>query len=334
MTEIAKGIIPIKTIEAGGETAQYVWNTTTDTGAGAGLHITTIPEDDFLADPDNGGYNALMQMSALLFRLGLVTRAKYGADETIMTTPQGAEAFRISTGSGTSIENFEINIHRSFNSMGPEEVTVEELTTISTGDTITLIFIINRNNVAHEYTTSFIKGTTEQKIIPVTGGYIITINYIDETAKFIITTDIPTTSSCWLEYIRYQKTTDTPEIAIRGLTLTDGNRYVESRLNMWENGSPTSTFTARTVSLAELEDEFDAVEIYYRHSTTDDRIYCLKAEVGTRTPLTVQGLEYNRTGGRLATVNSNGITFGAASYNTNSNNTYAIPVKIIGIKYI
>lgn len=325
MTEIAKGIIPIKTIEAGGETAQYVWNTTTDTGAGAGLHITTIPEDDFLADPDDGGMNTLMQSEAQVFRNGLTPRAVYGLDGTTLLTPEGAEAFRISASSGTSTETFtevvmtEVRTSHTF--------VFTALDDVATDDNIQLAVTLLGSPSSR--TVDFIKGTSSTETLTEPGS-TTTIQY-DGDKTFIVTAG---SAGVMVRTITYTKSTPTPEISIRGKILTNGFVYTESRFVAWENNSPTSSFSARTVSLAGYEGEFDAVEIYYRHSTTDDRIYCLKAEVGTRTPLTVQGLEYNRTGGRLATVNSNGITFGAASYNTNSNNTYVIPVKIIGIKYI
>lgn len=64
--------------------AQYFWFNSTDSGAGAGagLHITTIPQEDFLADPANGGSNLLAQADGLKIRNGLTTRAEFG--ETVM----------------------------------------------------------------------------------------------------------------------------------------------------------------------------------------------------------------------------------------------------------
>lgn len=307
------------------ETAQYVWHTATDTGAGAGLHITQIPETEFIDDPDNGGMNMLLQSEAQIFRNGLTARAIYGVDGTTLLTPDGAEAFRISASSGTSTETFtevvmtEVRTSHTF--------VFTALDDVATDDNIQLAVTLLGSPSSR--TVDFIKGTSSTETLTEPGS-TTTIQY-DGDKTFIVTAG---SAGVMVRTITYTKSTPTPEISIRGKILTNGFVYTESRFVAWENNSPTSSFAARTVSLSGYEGEFDAVEVYYRHSTTDDRTYCLKAEVGTRTPLTVQGLEYNRTGGRLATVNSNGITFGAASYNTNSNNTYAIPTKIVGIKYI
>lgn len=124
------------------------------------------------------------------------------------------------------------------------------------------------------------------------------------------------------------------DIYVDGVLVSNGTWYLETRKQLWKNNSPTSTFAAKTI-LENNTDlaKCDEVRIYYRHSTTDDRIYCVTGDVGTKVPLTVQGMEYNRTGGRIATINSSGIVFGAASYNTNTNNTYAVPTKIIGVKH-
>lgn len=62
---------------------QYTWHTETDTGAGAGTHITAIPKDDFLADPDNGGYNTLFDNIGMKIRNGLRKLASYGVKAII-----------------------------------------------------------------------------------------------------------------------------------------------------------------------------------------------------------------------------------------------------------
>ena len=59
---------------------QYFWHTETDTGAGAGAHITKIPKDDFLADPSNGGGNTLLTSDGMTVRDGLTELAIFGAD--------------------------------------------------------------------------------------------------------------------------------------------------------------------------------------------------------------------------------------------------------------
>ena len=57
---------------------QYFWHTTTDTGAGAGAHITQIPQVDFIANPSGG--NALLDSDSIDFRKGLNILATFGTD--------------------------------------------------------------------------------------------------------------------------------------------------------------------------------------------------------------------------------------------------------------
>lgn len=58
-------------------TDQYFWHTTTDTGAGAGSHITQVPQVDFLNDPTNGGGNTLIDSLGMKIRNGLNIVAKF-----------------------------------------------------------------------------------------------------------------------------------------------------------------------------------------------------------------------------------------------------------------
>lgn len=62
---------------------QYTWHTEADTGAWAGTHITLIPQDQFLADPANGGFNVLINSLGTYIRDGLTTTAFYGASTRV-----------------------------------------------------------------------------------------------------------------------------------------------------------------------------------------------------------------------------------------------------------
>lgn len=59
-------------------TNQYFWHTETDTGAGAGAHITEVPQEDFLDDPANGGGNTLITSDGMTVRDGLTELASFG----------------------------------------------------------------------------------------------------------------------------------------------------------------------------------------------------------------------------------------------------------------
>lgn len=61
-------------------TSQYFWHTQTDTGAGAGAHVTEIPQEDFLDDPDNGGGNVLLTSTGMDVRDGTDVLATFGAN--------------------------------------------------------------------------------------------------------------------------------------------------------------------------------------------------------------------------------------------------------------
>lgn len=61
-----------------GNTNQYFWHTSTGTDTGA--HITEVPQDEFLADPDNGGGNLLARSNGVAVRDGLKELGVFSAD--------------------------------------------------------------------------------------------------------------------------------------------------------------------------------------------------------------------------------------------------------------
>lgn len=77
-----------------------------DTGA----HITEVPRDDFISDPDNGGGNLLARSNGIAVRNGLTERAVFGSDEIAMYASDGnTKLMQI----GVSANNHKINT--SFN---------------------------------------------------------------------------------------------------------------------------------------------------------------------------------------------------------------------------
>lgn len=60
-----------------GNTNQYFWHTQEGTDTGA--HITEIPQEEFLADPSNGGGNLLARSNGIAVRDGLTELASFGA---------------------------------------------------------------------------------------------------------------------------------------------------------------------------------------------------------------------------------------------------------------
>lgn len=74
-------------------TSQYFWHTETDTGAGAGAHITEVPQEDFLDDPANGGGNLLARSNGIAVRDGLAELAVFGAKGMEVYGQYGSVAF-------------------------------------------------------------------------------------------------------------------------------------------------------------------------------------------------------------------------------------------------
>ena len=65
--------------EVAGNTAQYFWHT--ETGTDTGVHITEVPKEDFLADPENGGGNLLARSVGIAIRNGLAELATFTANK-------------------------------------------------------------------------------------------------------------------------------------------------------------------------------------------------------------------------------------------------------------
>lgn len=59
-------------------TNQYFWHT--ESGTDTGAHITEIPQDEFLADPEHGGGNLLARSNGIAVRDGLEELAQFSAD--------------------------------------------------------------------------------------------------------------------------------------------------------------------------------------------------------------------------------------------------------------
>lgn len=61
-----------------GNTAQYFWHT--ETGTDTGAHITEIPQEEFLRDPEHGGGNLLARSNGIAVRNGLTELATFGVN--------------------------------------------------------------------------------------------------------------------------------------------------------------------------------------------------------------------------------------------------------------
>lgn len=116
-----------------------------------------------------------------------------------------------------------------------------------------------------------------------------------------------------------------------------GTSYMET---LWSNNSPASTFAEQTITLSDNMTNYDLLLIDYIFSTSaqDHATQLISVGIlfGTAQSfsLRINAATYNRTGARnfYGMTNANQIHFEGASYNTSSNNGYAIPYRIIGIK--
>lgn len=66
-----------KAYKIAGNTDQYFW--VTETGTDTGAHITEIPKEDFLDDPDNGGGNLLARSNGIAVREGMAELSTFSS---------------------------------------------------------------------------------------------------------------------------------------------------------------------------------------------------------------------------------------------------------------
>ena len=100
-----------------GNTDQYFWHVTS--GEDTGAHLTEIPQEEFLADPDNGGGNLLARTNGIAIRDGLTELAQFGT-RVVLGQESGSHA-EISP-SGMSIYNDTPSLCLD---VGASEATVE-----------------------------------------------------------------------------------------------------------------------------------------------------------------------------------------------------------------
>ena len=73
-----------KAYKIAGNTDQYFW--VTESGTDTGAHITEIPKEDFLDDPDNGGGNLLARSNGIAVRDGMSELATFSSEGLNVTT--------------------------------------------------------------------------------------------------------------------------------------------------------------------------------------------------------------------------------------------------------
>lgn len=114
---------------------------------------------------------------------------------------------------------------------------------------------------------------------------------------------------------------------------------LEKMTTLWQNASPTSTFTAQTVNTLSMQEYNFILFEYSFYNTENSTLFTTLAELssiyanGILLNLSIAATGENRVGGRRLTIPSyTSVTFEAASYNGSTNNTAVIPRRIVGIK--
>ena len=133
------------------DTNQYFWHT--ESGTDTGAHITEIPQEDFIADPQNGGGNLLARSNGIAVRDGLMELASFGADGARIGITENADHVIVGNG-GVSMYTSQDVIY--FESSVDESVTKDQLISKP------LIFNETSTEPIHPYDT-----TTETITVPI-----------------------------------------------------------------------------------------------------------------------------------------------------------------------
>lgn len=146
-TVIEKVVNTVKTVaekayKIAGNTDQFFW--VTETGTDTGAHITEIPREDFLADPDNGGGNLLARSNGMAVRDGMAELATFSSSGLNVTTydgqGNGVDIAHLgyglgNSGSGTEVKPYYTLGERRANSTIGNYSVAEGLDVVASGKT-------------------------------------------------------------------------------------------------------------------------------------------------------------------------------------------------------
>lgn len=99
-TEIATRAhsIAVEARDIAGNTDQHFWMT--ETGTDTGAHITEVSQEEFLADPENGGGNLLARSNGVAVRDGLTELASFSANTIALGQNSSSAAITMCNGYG------------------------------------------------------------------------------------------------------------------------------------------------------------------------------------------------------------------------------------------
>lgn len=125
-------------------------------------------------------------------------------------------------------------------------------------------------------------------------------------------------------------------VAMRYGSGDNGNRSTGVTMKLlWTNPNPDSNFAAQTVSVnLSGYDFFAIVPIFSVASPNIIPMQVFTCDDSTSHVLAITARSNSNNGGRLITFSTSGLTFTSATYSGSTNNSYAIPYKIYGIRGI
>lgn len=116
-------------------------------------------------------------------------------------------------------------------------------------------------------------------------------------------------------------------------TEIDAKLAGKSLTSLWGNPSPSSNFIAQSIGVDLSDYDYFAVALRFSTGTNDNPPLQAFAVDEVRKELPIQGTQSNKNGGRHVTysIANKTLTFDAAYYDGQSNNSYAIPIAVYGV---
>lgn len=116
-------------------------------------------------------------------------------------------------------------------------------------------------------------------------------------------------------------------------TEIDAKLAGKSLTSLWGNPSPGSNFAAQSIGVDLSDYDYFAVALRFSTGTNDNPPLQVFAVDEVRKELPIQGTQSNKNGGRHVTysIANKTLTFDAAYYDGQSNNSYAIPIAVYGV---
>ena len=172
------------------DTAQYFW--VSDDGTDNGAHVTQIPAEDFIADPDAGGGNTLITTNGMAVRDGREELAVFSGSEVrvgrlddaktviqdgtvMLLTPDGVPAFSVNSGAGSGSQTIKKIIGTSFRfnvnkSDLPVTITRQyaDMTDVGNGDSFSLELLTSGENINE---IQLQKGTASSETLYLSSAY-------------------------------------------------------------------------------------------------------------------------------------------------------------------